>query len=642
MPRVRPGGNRESQPRDASGSHFLLMPELIQDPDWYLTRLEGVEGSGGQWSTWCPCHDDVGTSVKGLSLTLKGNGKLYAKCWSCGATLPAVYEALSGEPLHDEDIAVNVSRVSMNGAHAEPVEIGNGMKWWISKTGVTQEVWESIGCYDHDGGVAFHFSDDYPIKIRKAPKEITWAPKHQEIPPLWPLPVDSLPEEVTITEGESDCGTAHAAGLPYAFSVTAGAKTNMPTGWATALSERGVKSVLVASDSDEAGVAMRSKLAREATAAGLTVKVIRLEDVVDPFSGITDLNGVWRACETKEEFLEIVERASVQIAERIPFISVKEMETLAEEEIRWIVPELIAPGDKILLSAPQKSLKSWIALDLTRSLTEKLPFLARPEWTPQKRYKVGFLQEEGSKQLWAIRVAMLRLNHKGYAMFAHKTGFKFTDPSYIDELIASVGDNDLDFLIFDPLQRMMPGVNENDPNEAGIVWDEIFRLQQAHPALVCMVIHHANKMQRLNWESARGSSRHGGEVDLGIFLDKDPTEDDTLKIWLDGRDIPQYVQSGEIIKAHYTLNRDERIFSIDATESTVNLVSSQDRKREENRKLVYDAIAAGDTLKKEIILRTELSDATIRTHVDALVESGDIKEEDNGKGKPKTYSVIPK
>lgn len=65
--------------------------------DWLKEHLEGWEGSDGQYYAWCPVHDDVGTSVKGLSITKKGT-KVLAKCHSphCGATLTDVIRSIEG------------------------------------------------------------------------------------------------------------------------------------------------------------------------------------------------------------------------------------------------------------------------------------------------------------------------------------------------------------------------------------------------------------------------------------------------------------------------------------------------------------------------------------------------------------------
>lgn len=619
------------------------------DVQWYLDRLEGVEGAEGQWQSWCPCHDDVGTEWKGLGITEKG-GKILIRCYSCGAQLPQVYEALADTNPDDVGtVSIHITPASKNGNGHEPdtePEVvsavgGRGMTWWIGKTGVPEEVWNSIGCFAEEQGVSFTFTDNDARKIRKPPKEIVWVnTSGADAPPLWPMPAGNLPAHISIWEGESDCGTAHAAGLPYAFAVTKGSKGALPAGWAATLKERGVERITVGGDADEGGILMRNRLAREAVAAGLTVEVVRLEDVIDPFSGINDLNGLWKECETIEEFNVLIASATHRVAERLRVFTVDEMEEIAAQEINWLIPDLIAPGDKIILAAPQKSLKSWMTLDLMRAGATGQAFLMRSEWTPTRTFKSLYVQEEGAPTLWARRVHMLRLTGNPHARFAHRTGFRFTDPAYVDELIATCREEEFDLVALDPLQRMIPGIDENSSTETGIVWDEVARIQQALPNMVVMIVHHANRAGALSWTSIRGSSRHGGEVDLGIFIEKHPMEDKTLRMWLDGRDIPETLSAGEVMEVKYEINREERTFKMDGTEITVNITSPGQMIGKANRDKVYGAVMNGKTLRKEIMEDTELGEHTVREHLDKLVEEGVIEEVDNGKGKAKTY--VPK
>jgi len=510
------------------------------------------------------------------------------------------------------------------------------MQWWGQKTGVSKKIWEEMGVVELGDRIAFSFGGDV-LKIRGRNKgDFAWrGTSESEAPPLWPPIPDVLPKHISIWEGESDAGTARAARLPLAFAATKGAKTRVPLGGFEALADRGVEEVTIGGDTDEPGQEFSSRLSRQALGAGLTVNVVRLETILDPFSGINDLNGVWRAAPTQKEFRAHLKRATQNVASRIRVYSVKEMEEMAKEEVNWLIPELIAPADKIMLAAPQKSLKSWLALELTRSLTTCQPFLRRPEWMPNSPSRVLFIQEEGSPSLWARRVDMLRIPEAS-ALFAHRTGFKFTESAYTDELIALCRQQQADFLILDPLQRMMPGLDANNDSEVGVVWDEVFRMQQALPNLVVMIVHHANKTERLTWESIRGSSRHGGEVDLGIFLERHPTEDSALRLWMDGRDIPQYLGTGESFEVKYHLDRDKREFEMDATEIKVSVATPQIRGKA-NRERVQEAVEAGADTRTKIMHATDLSDATVRQHLEALLADDLITEVDNGVGKPKNY-----
>jgi biotin operon repressor len=223
--------------------------------------------------------------------------------------------------------------------------------------------------------------------------------------------------------------------------------------------------------------------------------------------------------------------------------------------------------------------------------------------------------------------------------FAHRTGFRFTTSDYVDELIAALRVLEADILILDPLQKMMPGLDSNSDSDTGVVWDEVFRIQQAFPNLVVLIVHHANKTRRLEWESIRGSSRHAGEVDLGIFLERHPVEEETLRLWMDGRDIPQYLGTGEYFEVKYKIDRDEMTFEMDAREISVDVHAAPQLRSHANENSVLEAVREGYDTKAKIASEIGLGDNTVQKHLKTLVESGQVIEHDNGKGFAKTYTA---
>lgn len=611
------------------------------DLEWFLDRLEGVEGSGDRWNAYCPCHDDSGSSMKGLSVT-NDAGTILIKCHSkhCGATLPQVVEALeSGITSYNSETSSD--NPWEDETPRQTSSSGDGLDWWSGRTGVSRTIWEDLGCVAYKDGVAFTFENRDVLKIRRPPKEILWTPKGSDAPPMWPMPGSTLPKHVWITEGESDCGTATAAGHT-AFAVTKGAGTELPETWAEVFASRGVEEVTVCADWDKSGKEFTRAVEKQVVDAGLVCNTVHLDRILDPFEGGNDLNFLWRYCNCNpSEFNRILETATERIKARYPILTYEELEEVAESEIDWILTDLVCPGDKILISGPQKSYKTWLALDLARSLASGTRFLNRAEWVAQKKVKILFVQEEGSKAAWARRTIKMGLTDTDRDNFTtyHRQGIKFTDSSTIDTLISVCRDEGVQVVFFDPLQRMMPGVNENDSNETGVVWDEIFRLQQAIPELVVVVIHHANKTDRLTWESIRGSSRHAGEVDLGIFCQKHPVEDNALRIAYDGRDIPNYLGTGESFEAKVEI-RKEGAFVIDASEMQVQVTNLTHLAGAKNRDAILQAVEDGHDTRKKVMEQTNLSDSTVRSHLDRLVKEKMVREVDNGEGRAKTYIRI--
>lgn len=615
-----------------------------------LPFLEGVEGGNGSWQAWCPLHDDIGSEHKGYSLTRMGKRNL-GNCRSphCAKKLPVLIDwiesggASNGREELPVDFPVTVHRVKASSATQSK---RNGMDWWVAKTQIPLEIWEELGVQEFERtGVSFAFDGfDPPIfKFRKPPKDMGWRGTDEwSAPPLWPTPPDEMPSHVSITEGESDCGTARFCGLAEAYAATKGAKADFPPGMFEALRSRGVTEVTLCPDADESGSQFSDGGSSQAMAAGLSVNVIRLELVIDPFAGVNDLNGVYKVAGSVEKFREEITRATQRVSSQFPPRTVREMDVLAEEEDNWMLPGLISPADKVLISGPPKSYKTWLSLDLARALATGTAFCKRDEWVPEMPVKVLLVQEEGSKQKWARRIRRLNIpdEFKDNLHTIHRMGVRFTESSLIDELIGYCREHEIEVIIFDPMQRMIPGVNENDAAETGIVWDEIFRLQLSVQDLVCVVVAHANKTETLTLGSTRGSGRHGGEVDLGLLIDRHPIEDDTIRLVVEGRDIPHYLGTGESFNARVQISSDEEdpFFEIDATEISVR-VNQVKAMASKNKDSVLVAIDDGCTTVSSIASQTEISDNTVRKYLKELQDAELVEEEDHGEGKAKTYRV---
>lgn len=593
--------------------------------DWLKERLEGWEGSDGQYYAWCPVHDDFGTSVKGLSITVQGK-RILCKCHSpqCGATLTAVINAVEGTSEDDETPVVVRKIPSGKGKQ--------GLKWWSEYTQVDPRIWEDLGCYNHGEGVAFHYTDTAVIKVRVPPKGIHFEPKGAEISPLWPIPGDDLPEHISITEGESDCGTTYAAGLPLGFSVSKGADTPLSTETFLALARRGVQEVTLYSDSDPAGDSLRAEITRLAIEANLSVNVCDLTLITDPFYPHKDLNSLWKATESVEQFLELVARATYSVQRRMPFMDVKAMKERMKVERTWIIRDLLSPGDKAMIWGPPKAYKTWITLDLIRSLTKGTPFLGRGEWTAQEPHRVLLIEEEGNIDSFMKRIDRLQLEDDAPFMLLHRQGVAFNNPDSISYVVSICREYEVDVVIFDPLQRMIPGINENDSAEVGVVWDEISRMQKLVDGLTAVVIHHANKSDTSGWMSSRGASRHGGEVDLGIEVRKHPIEDNAVSIWMDGRDV--FASLGPDGSFKGKVNITDEDFSIDASEVEVKVTK---KKGADNANAVMEAIRAGYETRTEIMHHAGLSDNTVIRHLETLVQKNLVTEEVRGGREPNLY-----
>jgi hypothetical protein len=610
-----------------------------------LERLEGVEERGEGWVARCPAHEDDEPS---LSIGRGRNGTVLLNCFG-GCSFQDVIDALEEREsgvtsvAQEDDVPMTVDfRVVGQG--------GGGLRWWAQKTKVPVEVWEALGVEDEGTGVAFTFEGFNARKLRKPPKDISW--RGDIAPPFWPVPpVELESDEAWVVEGESDCGTMRYAGV-QAFATTKGSKGVPTVAMFEELASRGIKSITVAGDGDSAGEEFMRRAAVNAIAAGMHVKTVELRRLFDPFSGMVDLNDAWKACleeaggervGAQRLFIERLESVTESYVTALRVLDGESALDWADEEVNWLVPDLIAPGDKGIIIAAQKSYKTWICLDLVRSMLMLKPFMMRPEWVPKRASRIGFVEEEGSKHAFGKRMSTLQIPREVWRdrfRLIHRSGFRFTEPAAVAELIQIVRTHELDVLILDPLQRMIPGLDENSASEMAVVWDAIAELHRAHPDLVVLVVHHAGKGRDAGWDAARGSSRHAGEVDFGIFVQREK-ERGHLKVRVDGRDIPEYLGTGEYFTTRVEIDMSDdpaqRKFVLDATEVEITITEKPKPEPEKPPSLaeataarkragVFEAIAGGCETLTEIAAQTGLSRSTIRDIVGDLTRDGVVSK----------------
>ena len=614
---------------------------------WFLDRLEGVEDRGSYYMAVCPAHDDNSPS---LSVREGDNGKVLAHCHAgCGfADVVSALETAGGEDqpgLGDDagSIPAQPPVVTITRTHKH-----GGLDWWSRKTGVSMGVLETLPIREDGDGVVFDFPGGQR-KWRRPPKDIGWDADYA--PPLWPFPGDTMPRSIIIVEGESDACTGWQLGMET-YGITKGAKTGLTVEEFQGLAARGVEHVVIIGDADAPGRAMREACTERASVAGLLVDVVNLEGLFDPLQGENDLNDLWqrnlRAAEGNVEQAVIATKndllsATESYAYRYKPLSVDELLATETEDEEWLIPNLIHPGDKVVIFGPQKSYKTWLCLDLIRSLAEGLPFLSREDWKPAEQVSVGLIEEEGAVRSLAKRMSTLQLTEagRGRVKVWHRTGFTFNDRGAVESISREVAQHGIQFLIFDPLQRMAAGIDENDATETALVWDTINELLRRHPKLTVCVIHHASKDEgRTGWNALRGSSRLAGEVDLGIML-KRSLEKNRLRMWVDGRDIPQYLENpSDHIPVDYEVRMAddpaERRLTMNASAIAVTVNGPQaDQSQKTRAKIVEYLMSLGNAgaSSTQIAEVCELGKPTVLRHISVLVEDEVIDvEEGPGRG----------
>jgi len=606
-------------------SRDLRLTEVTYEQLYDLLDIHSEKEDEYDFMAGCPVHG----SSDSLHVWIDDDDSLGVHCFTCGANVVEVGKALGlldGEPDEDEEPpAVTISRRKREAE--EVVDPGRSVTWgaYAEEKQLDLErlrtVLPVLGALEPDDEILFPFPDG--TAKRRTAKSFDWTNGGKaKKTPLWPdpAPEEAMPETIYITEGETDCLTLRMAGFP-AYAITGGAneKGVLSVGRFVGLRNRGVRTVVLCNDADEAGLGWDRAEALNVMGARLQVGQLDLSPFYDAWgTGCKDVNELWCSCETAEEFLELVEQCT-RIEERKDTLKLDDIWELADEEIEYLVSELVSPHEKGLIVGREKTYKTWIALSLLRAVATGSSFLNREDWSAEAGDPVLLVEEEGSKHKFAQRVkhvfADVSDKHRENFHLWFRHAFRLTDDDQVSELIAYVREHGIRLVVLDPLQRMMPGVEENSNSETGAVWDNIHRISQE---CAVVVIHHANK-QGMDWRQAiRGASRTGGEIDFVMYIQPGEIQGE-LKMHLDGRDLVKLEDQQGYLAIKFPPTEP---WAMDGTGWKLDLNTNGGKKAAASQGKILEALADGDMTVAQLLDATGLSRPTLERQLDKLAENG--------------------
>ena len=217
---------------------------------WWLDRVDGAKQMRDGWEAICPAHNDDKPS---LHLNETDDSRALVHCFA-GCKYSDIHAAADqrGGP---RELEVPSPKVTITD-RSSPIQ------WWETYTGIPWADWESLGVASDSKSIHFTWRSSNVVKIRHhKSKEFSWAPEGLSRPYLWPEPEETLPSEIWLTEGETDCGVLRHLGLT-AFARTKGAASSAgPSLWRQ-MYARGVRVVYIAPAGDEAGISGAFSLAK--------------------------------------------------------------------------------------------------------------------------------------------------------------------------------------------------------------------------------------------------------------------------------------------------------------------------------------------------------------------------------------------
>lgn len=184
---------------------------------------------------------------------------------------------------------------------------------------------------------------------------------------------------------------------------------------------------------------------------------------------------------------------------------------LPEREIDWMIPGVIERGSKALIVGDPKVGKTFMVLDLLRSVIHGTPFMGNPQWAPTDAgLRCLLIEEEGSERALARRILSI-IEPTDKLGVIHGENVKLDDPLSFGRLRQAVTSYRPDLVVFDPYASLH-NQDENEVQGTMLVVDAINTIYRAVPGCTVVILHHST----IGTKRARGSGSLWGAVDYKI------------------------------------------------------------------------------------------------------------------------------
>jgi archaellum biogenesis ATPase FlaH len=285
--------------------------------------------------------------------------------------------------------------------------------------------------------------------------------------------------------------------------------------------------------------------------------------------------------------------------------------------VSWNIAGILPVGGLMILSGLHGKGKSFLALDLSIKMTQKIPSLWLDKFKLQSG-PVAYIDTENGLPLIKHRLELLGAKEENNLKIIYRPSLDINDSSDYSQLSEDLKKINPVLIIIDSLRRFYSG-SENDSGNMSQVMHKIMNL---HPAAK-IVLHHTCK----DGSKLRGSGDLSAVVDSHLQLTKtencksvfihaksrwDKAVDDFAVDWIEKNNSLEFVYGG-------TPDSEE---SCDKSEKIIQVIRDAD----------------GTLSRTEIIKRTKIPEKTIKRRLKALVEREVLSSEK--KGKFMNYSLI--
>jgi len=316
--------------------------------------------------------------------------------------------------------------------------------------------------------------------------------------------------------------------------------------------------------------------------------------------------------------------------------------------LKWSVEPIIPEGAVGFMSGQPKLGKSLITLDLCMHIAhahlEQTPWLGRFKCNPENILYVA--REDPARRIKERGVEILKSYSWDCVLpdalnFLIRERFNLLNIDHLDWLAEQVEKLEINFLILDVFNRMIPDLDENSARDMGAAVDVIEKLNRAHDLTILMLDHtrkpavDQKQLQAPNPFELRGSTAKYGCADFMICIGR-TNQDGRLQVYCENKDTDQCPNF--LVDVSPKGSTDPKFRWAGDVQQL-----REDRKSvgQHNRKRVLEAVRESRSTglsRNKISAKTGLSPSTVGSHLSILKESGAIKQV--GENKNTRYVVL--
>ncbi len=595
----------------------------------FLPLLDGVKGSGKQYTARCPAHEDHRAS---LGVSEGDDGRILLTCYA-GCTVDEICAALN---LKKADLFQNRPEMPQR-----------------APENAHKAVTATYEYKDMDGNTVakkLRYSDKSFCWLRPDGKG-GWTKGGIKAVPLYNQQFTVGFSAVYVVEGEKDADTLYRErwGIP-AVSFPNGAGSKITDEYKAFF--KGFR-VTVIQDNDKPGKDFAQRLASALYGTAKSVKLIDLSEIwpeIPEHGDISDYIAAHPGDEGHKRFMELEKNTPEWTPETDRFLSCfKPLGAFGEEKATWLVDGWIPEGQITLLAADGGTGKTSLWCNIVAAISSGKACILDPPGTERNPARVAFLTTEDSvRKKLKRKLRLCGANENNIItpdFLADKEnllkGLKFGS----DEMRRFISYYKPVLCVFDPVQGFVPpGINMGSRNAMRDCLAPLISLGEEYGCSF-LIICHTNKRKGAYgrdriadssdlWDISRSVAMAGFADDSKIrYLSNEKNnyaeQQRTLLFSFD--------DDGNICKEGTTWKRDRKYMQ-------ESVVMNSAPKREECKKFIVDTLdSAGGTMKtselEEKAKDVGYSTKVIRSAKDELKANGIIKYIQDGFRKDKVWYI---